>query len=175
MKHIIVLLTWSLLTTACYSSKTIAKSSFSSRELALIKYADNFKPMRVYKINNTNDSLLLRKKSNYINPKDPNLQHFVQRLYATVRDSTSMGIGIAAPQVGILKNIIWVQRFDKNNLPFEVYLNPIISSYSNKKQTLKEGCLSIPNRKEVLKTRSDSVTIEYDTMKGLHKIETIKG
>ncbi|MEC3905585.1 peptide deformylase [Tamlana sp. 2201CG12-4] len=161
----------------CSSSKNINNSSFSFEEKTLIMNADSLKPMRVYKITNPKDSLLLRTKSAPITPnlKDPVLQNFIRRLYATVRDSMSMGVGIAAPQVGILKNIIWVQRFDKENLPFEVYLNPKIVNYSKKKQTVREGCLSIPNRSDTLNSRSFSVSIEYDTMSSGHKTETVDG
>ena len=87
----------------------------------------------------------------------------------------SMGVGIAAPQVGVLKNIIWVQRFDKTDFPFEIYLNPKITSYSEKKQTVTEGCLSIPDRSDALNSRSFNITIEYDTMQALHKTETVEG
>ena len=86
-----------------------------------------------------------------------------------------MGVGIAAPQVGVLKNIIWVQRFDKENVPFEVYLNPKIIKYSKKTQTVREGCLSIPNRSDTLNSRSFSISIEYDTMKAQHKTESVEG
>ena len=153
------------------------KKSFSAEEVTLIMNADTLKPMRVYKITNKTDSLLLRKKSSYIkaNPKDMILQRFIKRLYATVTDSMSMGVGIAAPQVGILKNIIWVQRLDKDNLPFEVYLNPEITNYSEEIQRVREGCLSIPNRSEILNIRAQSITIEYDTMQAKHKTETIDG
>lgn len=177
MKKTITFLILCLLVVGCSSSKNIIKSTFSNKEITLIMNGDSLKPMRVYKINNKKDSLLLRMKSSYVkpNPKNPVLQNFVKRLYSTVRDSMSMGVGIAAPQVGILKNIIWVQRFDKENLPFEVYLNPKIILYSEKKQTLKEGCLSIPNRSETLNSRSYSITIEYDTMNAEHKSETISG
>lgn len=177
MKNHYFLICILILTIGCSSSKSTFKKSFSLEETTLIMNADSLKPMRVYKINTKKDSLLLRMKSDYIKPnnKDLVLQNFVKRLYATVRDSMSMGVGIAAPQVGILKNIIWVQRFDKDNHPFEVYLNPKISSYSDKKQTLKEGCLSIPNRSETLDSRSLSITIEYDTMDAAHKQETITG
>ena len=166
-----------LLVAACSTSKGVITNSFSRLEINLIMQADSLKPMRVYKINNPSDSLLLRTKSTYIkpDPKNPVLQNFVQRLYATVKDSMSMGVGIAAPQVGVLKNIIWVQRFDKENLPFEVYLNPKISSYSEQKQTLKEGCLSIPDRTETLNSRSHSITFEYDTMNAEHKTEIVSG
>lgn len=164
-----------MLAIGCSSTKNVTKNSFSAEEIALIIKADSLKPMRVYKINNKRDSLLLRTKSSYIkpNPKDPILQKFVKRLYATVRDSMSMGVGIAAPQVGVLKNIIWVQRFDKENFPFEVCLNPKIVDYSEQKQTIKEGCLSIPDRMETLNSRSYAITIEYDTMNAEHKSETI--
>lgn len=164
-----------MLIVGCSSTKNAVRKSFSEKEAKLIMNADSSNPMRVYKINSKKDSLLLRTKSSYIkpNPKDPILRNFVKRLYATVRDSMSMGVGIAAPQVGILKNIIWVQRLDKVNFPFEVYLNPKIVSYSEEKQTLNEGCLSIPDRTETLNSRSYAITIEYDTMNAEHKSEIV--
>ncbi|KJD37140.1 peptide deformylase [Tamlana sedimentorum] len=166
-----------LILASCSIAKSSVKNAFSNKELKLIKAADGNAPMRVYKITNKTDSLLLRKKSSYINPEPKNaaLQLFAQRLYATVTDSASLGVGIAAPQVGILKNIIWVQRLDKQNLPFEVYLNPKIVGYSKEKQTVTEGCLSIPDRRETLNSRSQIIDIEYDTLEGEHKAETIKG
>ena len=175
MKKLFFTLIIILTLAACSSSKTAFKNSFSKNQTSLITNADSVTPMRVYKITNKKDSLLLRSKSTYIKP-DPNntiLKNFINRLYATVRDSMSMGVGIAAPQVGILKNIIWVQRFDKENLPFEVYLNPKITKYSNKTQSVKEGCLSIPNRSDMLNSRSATITIEYDSMNAEHKTEII--
>lgn len=176
-KKIILYFLLYLLIISCSASKNNSKKSFSSEDSKLIMNGDSLKPMRVYKINSKTDSLLLRMKSSYVKPNlnDPILQNFVKRLYATVRDSMSMGVGIAAPQVGVLKNIIWVQRFDKENLPFEVYLNPKINSHSDEKQTLKEGCLSIPNRSEILNSRSSTIIIEYDTMDGNHTSESVSG
>lgn len=176
MKKLIFLILSFFLIFGCSSTKNIIENSFSTEEIKLIMSADSITPMRVYKINNVKDSLLLRTKSTFIksNPNDVILQTFVKRLYATVRDSISMGVGIAAPQVGVLKNIIWVQRFDKENFPFEVYLNPKIVHYSKKKQTCKEGCLSIPNRTDTLNNRAYAILIEYDTMQGEHKTEMIE-
>ncbi|WNH11114.1 peptide deformylase [Thalassobellus suaedae] len=176
MKKLIFLIFSFFLIFGCSSTKNIIENSFSTEEIKLIMSADSITPMRVYKINNVKDSLLLRTKSTFIksNPNDDILQTFVKRLYATVRDSISMGVGIAAPQVGVLKNIIWVQRFDKENFPFEVYLNPKITKYSKKKQTCKEGCLSIPNRTDTLNNRAYAILIEYDTMQGEHKTEMIE-
>jgi peptide deformylase len=161
---------------SCKTSNSVLKNVFSVEQSEMIMNADSLKPMRVFKITNKTDSLLLRKKSEYIkaDPNDLVLQNLVKRLYSTVRDSMSLGLGIAAPQVGILKNIIWVQRLDKENMPFELYLNPKIIEYSEEKQTNKEGCLSIPNRRETLNNRSQSIVIEYDTMEAEHKTETVE-
>lgn len=177
MKTITLFIFTCLIITSCTSTKSLKKQSFSSEEIKLILNADSIKPMRVYKITNKTDSLLLRTKSSYIKPtqKDSVLKHVIARLYATVTDSMSLGVGIAAPQVGILKNIIWVQRFDKENFPFEVYLNPKIIAYSEKKQVFREGCLSIPNRRDTLKTRAYTITLEYDTMEAQHITETVEG
>jgi len=166
--------------TACSSKKkaTIMTvlSSFDTKESSMIMNGDSLSPMRVFKINNYSDSILLRKKCSdvYVNADDPVLNNFVNRLYATVRDSMSMGVGIAAPQVGILKNIIWVQRFDKEGFPFEVYLNPKIVTYSKLKQDCREGCLSIPDRSDTTRTRSYAIMIDYDMMDGSHHTEMIE-
>ncbi|GGD13989.1 peptide deformylase [Hyunsoonleella pacifica] len=177
MKKIIFFAFSILLISGCSSSKYLKSFSFSSEEKQLITNGDSLAPMRVYKISSTTDSLVLRTKSTYIKPDPENivLKKFVKRLYTTVRDSMSMGVGIAAPQVGILKNIIWVQRLDKEGLPFEVYLNPKIINYSTTTQTVREGCLSIPDRSETLSSRSEKIIIEYDTMQGQYKSETVEG
>ena len=155
--------------TSCSSSK-----NFSSSQKKLIN-GDVLKPMRVYLITNKQDSILLRKKSLYIkpNPKNKILQQFSKRLIATVTDSASLGVGIAAPQVGILKNIICVQRLDKENSPFEIYLNPIITKYSKKKRECPEGCLSIPNKRATTLDRAYTIVIEYDKLDGKHYTETV--
>lgn len=153
-----------------------AINSFSADESELIMQGDSSQPMRVYKITNPSDSVLLRSRSTRVKvgPDDQVLQNFIDRLYRTVRDSMSMGVGIAAPQVGILKRIIWVQRFDKEGFPFEVYLNPEIIQYSAKKQTCLEGCLSIPNRRDTLNTRSYAILLEYDKIDQSHQIEMVE-
>ncbi len=155
---------------SCSSSK-----NFSTLQKELIRKENSLKPMRVFLITNKQDSLLLRKKSTYIkpNPKNNILKHFAQRLIATVTDSASLGVGIAAPQVGILKNIICVQRLDKTDLPFEIYLNPVIKKYSVKKRPCPEGCLSIPNTRAKTIDRAFRIFIEYDKLDGKHYAESV--
>ena len=138
---------------------------------------DSDKPMRVFLITNKQDSVLLRKASSdvRISDQDSSLKIFTERLLATVKDSMSLGVGIAAPQVGILKNVIWVQRFDKEAFPFEVYLNPTIRSYFNEKQDCMEGCLSIPDKSAMTKIRAQKIILEYDDLEGIHHKESVEG
>lgn len=149
---------------------------FTLAERQLITDGTADQPMRVYKLTNESDSILLRKQSIPVVPDttDALLMTFIDRLYATVRDSMSMGVGIAAPQVGILKNIIWVQRFDKPDFPFEVYLNPIIKQYSTKKQVCREGCLSIPDRSDTLSSRAYAILLQYDDVRGKQHVELVE-
>lgn len=150
-------------------------SQFTNEQKQLIM-ADSVSAMRVWEITNTNDSILLREKSEMIMPDttDIILQTLISRMYKTVTDSISMGVGIAAPQVGILKQIIWVQRFDKEGIPFEVYLNPKIKQYSKLTQECREGCLSIPDRMDTLNSRAYAILIEYYTQKGEYKVEMVE-
>ncbi|MEM6700112.1 MAG: peptide deformylase [Bacteroidota bacterium] len=180
LKYSIFFLALYGLLSSCTSTKKLSQSatqsSFSKAQQELILRADRDTPMRVFKITNQQDSILLRTKSEDVaaDPNDPILQTFVKRLYSTVRDSMSLGVGIAAPQVGILKNIIWVQRFDKADFPFEVYLNPKILQYTKKKQDCMEGCLSIPDRRDLTQDRAYAILIEYDQLNGEHKIEMVE-
>ncbi len=172
-----------LLLMSCKAKKSVTAAgttggsvSFTAAQAELINAAAADKPMRVFKINNRADSLLLRKQCSDVvpDPNDPILQRFVGRLYSTVRDSISLGVGIAAPQVGILRNIIWVQRFDKPDFPFEVYLNPKIVKYTDLKQDCPEGCLSVPDYRATTKTRAYAVLLEYDKLDGSHHTEMIE-
>lgn len=152
------------------------KENFSKSEIDLIFSDIADVPMRILLITNKEDSIILRSKSKdvYVNSKDTILNYFTQRLYSTVTDPYNPGVGIAAPQVGILKNIIWVQRFDKDNSPFEVYYNPKIDKYSELKQTVLEGCLSVPDIQDSLDMRAYSILLQYDNPKGEHICEMIE-
>lgn len=165
----------------CSGAKQIAltktsATSFLEAESALIMQRDSLTPMRVLLTTSANDSLMLRTVSRdvNVNPDDLVLRHFISRLYSTVRDSLSLGVGIAAPQVGVMKNIIWVQRFDKPDTPFEVYFNPKILQYSQLRQECREGCLSVPGRSDTLEVRSYAVLVEYETLDQQRRIEMIE-
>lgn len=165
-----------LLVVGCYEVSD-PEPVFSASEKEMIVSADSTTALRVLTIADRADSVILRTPSDSVRRTDDEelLRHFVRRLYHTVTDSASLGVGIAAPQVGILKNIIWVQRFDKEQLPFEVYINPEIVQYSEKKQDCREGCLSIPNRTDTLSSRSYAILLKYEDLEGESHIEMVEG
>src|SRR3546814_7418142 len=83
--------------------------------------------MRVIQDTVAVEEAILRKPSVDIDPNEPLLPVLAKRMYLSVTDSLHPGVGIAAPQVGINRNVIWVQRFDKPGEPMELYLNPKIT------------------------------------------------
>lgn len=152
------------------------KPIFTPQETCLIMSGSYEKPMRVLLITNPADSLILRTPSTAIkvDVQDKVLNHFVERMYHTVTDSLTRGVGIAAPQVGILKRIIWVKRLDLEQEPFQVYFNPEIKKYSDLKQDVREGCLSIPDYRATTQDRSYAIYLEYDDKTGSHKCEMVE-
>tara|TARA_R110002072_G_scaffold22582_21_gene79145 strand:+ start:202 stop:846 length:645 start_codon:yes stop_codon:yes gene_type:complete len=180
LKIPLIVLILSLSFSCSIVSKKISKgqsANFNEEEKSMILKSDANQAMRVFKINNYHDSILLRKKADSLdlNSEKEIIKHFSSRLLATVRDTNSLGVGIAAPQVGILKRMIWVQRFDKKNLPFELYINPRIKQFSKKKQACREGCLSIPERSDTTFTRAYAILIEYQKIDGSKHYEMVEG
>ena len=69
-------------------------------------------------------------------------------------------MGIAAPQVGVSRRLIAVQRFDKPGEPFCFYVNPEIVWYSQTRLPGSEGCLSIPGVSGSV-LRSERIVVRY--------------
>lgn len=148
---------------------------FTQKEIDSIMSGNDDDKMRILLITNYEDSLILRKKSIDVYPDSNNivLRRLINRMKKTL--DVSGGVGIAAPQVGINRNIIWVKRMDKPGQPFEVYLNPkIVLTTQNTIQFNGDGCLSIPGQSG--KTiRWPSIGIEYDLLDGKHYSEVVYG
>lgn len=73
------------------------------------------------------------------------------------------GVGIAAPQIGVNRRLVIVQRLDKELKPFEFYYNPVILEMSGEMIEGWEGCLSVPAGFGKVKRQHD-IKIEYDVM-----------
>ncbi len=88
----------------------------------------------------------------------PKLKQLVQDMLDTMYDAG--GVGLAAPQVGILKRIVVIDIGEKRNEPL-VLVNPEILEQSGE-QTGQEGCLSLPGQAGMV-TRPSHVKIRaYD-------------
>lgn len=147
---------------------------FDKSELDLIKSGSVNERMYVIQTDNETELKILKSKSKNINPKSKDLELLINRMYLAVTHPTDGGVGIAAPQVGINRNVIWVQRFDKPGEPFEVYINPKIIWKSELMRKGAEGCLSIPDeRGEVF--RHYMIEIEYQDRKGKKHSEKVEG
>jgi peptide deformylase len=71
---------------------------------------------------------------------DQGLLDEVARMGAIMHDS--LGIGLAATQVGILNRVL-VYRVEQDS-PVNALVNPVIEWTGKEKEVLEEGCLSLP-------------------------------
>ncbi len=154
-------------------NKSTAKN-FNDFEKSLINTADENSLMHVYQITDEKELAVLKKPSEDIKFDDPLLDKLAARMLLTVKDPEHPGVGIAGPQVGINKNVIWVQRLDKKDEPFEFYLNPKIIWRSKLTRQGAEGCLSIPDLRQDVK-RSYAIKLQHIDRKGQVKEELIEG
>ena len=83
---------------------------------------------------------VLRKVCKPIEKMTPRLQTLIDDMYETMYEAN--GVGLAAPQVGILKRIVVIDVCDDNPL---CLINPEIIE-SDGEQTGEEGCLSLPGK-----------------------------
>lgn len=147
---------------------------FNKTEIALIKDGNTNEKMYVIQTDKEKELSVLKTLSKDINPKTKYLDLLIHRMYLAVTHPTDGGVGIAAPQVGINRNVIWVQRFDKEHQPFEVYINPKIVWQSELMQKGPEGCLSIADIREDI-YRHYIIEIKYQNRKGKWHTEKIEG
>lgn len=128
----------------------------------------------VLQTTNEKDLVVLKNTSIDIHWKDSLLTTLAEKMLATVQDPSNAGVGIAAPQIGINRNFICVQRFDRKDNPFEFYINPKITWRSEIYSKGREGCLSIPNLSDQV-MRNYAISIKYKTLNGEDKTEKIEG
>lgn len=87
------------------------------------------------------EDAVLRKKSRVITSFDAKLKDLVEDMLETMYDAD--GIGLAAPQIGLLKRIIVIDLYDDNGV--KVLINPEIIEESGTQNEI-EGCLSLPDK-----------------------------
>ena len=78
----------------------------------------------------------------------------------------SNGIGLAAPQVGILKRLVVMDCSDKNTKKEPLkFVNPEILNLSSDKSEFEEGCLSLPTQYAKVE-RPSNIEVEYKDENG---------
>jgi len=92
--------------------------------------------------------------------------NFDERLHQTLDDMKETmydaeGVGLAAPQIGVLRRYCVI---DVGDGLIEL-INPVITEKSEEVQTGNEGCLSIPDRSEIV-TRPMKVTVRAQNRYG---------
>jgi peptide deformylase len=103
---------------------------------------------------------ILRKMSKPVTVFDERLKVLVDDMVETMHHAD--GVGLAAPQIGILKQVIVFDLYDDEG-PMAL-INPRIVDKKGK-QIEEEGCLSLPGRHGLVE-RPYEVTVQYEDVSG---------
>ena len=171
MKKLFPLILWAVLLTA-----GCAPGGWTAAERQLIE--DQSEVMRVLTVDNPADAAVLRKQCRNLSVKalaDPLYAELAAKMVATVTSPEQDGVGIAGPQVGLLRRVVAVQRFDKEGEPFEVYPNIRITATRGELEPGGEGCLSVPGRRGTV-LRYRDIDIRYTSpVTGRDTTERVEG
>ena len=85
---------------------------------------------------------LLRKKSRPVEVVDDKIRALFDDMLETLK-SAKDGVGLAAPQIGILKRMIVVDLSEEKEKVIYKLVNPVIVKAKGE-QVCREGCLSVP-------------------------------
>ena len=91
-------------------------------------------------LNEKTDNDTLRRKSRVVETVDDRIRTLLDDLAQTMYEAN--GVGLAAPQVGVLRRVVVVDVCDGSGL-FEL-VNPVILEQSGTQDDI-EGCLSVTN------------------------------
>lgn len=98
---------------------------------------------------------VLTKVSREIKEVDHKLLTLIDDMLDTMYDAN--GVGLAAPQVGILKRLVVIDVSEEGEAPI-ILINPVILE-TDGEQTGEEGCLSVPGKVGVV-TRPNYVKVK---------------
>ncbi len=88
---------------------------------------------------------ILEKECKPVRELTERTRELIQDMFETMY--REQGVGLAAPQVGILKQIFVVDIGDGNRF---VCINPELTPIGEELQTGEEGCLSIPGKQGIV-------------------------
>ena len=105
---------------------------------------------------------------------DDRIRKFADDMLETMYDAP--GIGLAAPQIGVLDRIIvmdCVKDEDESPKPM-VLINPEIIAASDETNVYEEGCLSIPDQFAEV-TRPKQVQVRWMDLNGAEQVQEFDG
>ncbi|NLV99421.1 MAG: peptide deformylase [Clostridiaceae bacterium] len=102
----------------------------------------------------------LRKKSREVSDFDQRTQELIDDMFETMRAED--GLGLAAPQVGVLKRIFVMEAVEENEAT--AFINPVLIDEKGE-QTGAEGCLSLPGLYGVV-SRPEEIRVRAQDIKG---------
>lgn len=113
--------------------------------------------------------VLVEKDLEFLHKKSKPVEEFDDRLFALLDDmkdtlSVAEGVGLAAPQVGILKRVVLCQLGEK----IVEMVNPEIVNAKGEAVD-KEGCLSVTGKYANVKRPEKITVVYYDRNKNLCK------
>ena len=116
---------------------------------------------------------LLRKKSRPVENFDAKLHALLDDMLETM--IAANGVGIAAPQVGILRQAVICELEIEGSEEGEIFemVNPVITAKKGR-QIGPEGCLSVPG-KNCAVLRPETVTVRYRDRYGVEKERVLSG
>ncbi len=148
-----------LFTLCCYSQQP-----YTQDETHLIESGNINTALPIYQTTDPHQQEVLLASSQNVDPRNSLTKILVERMKLSLL-ATKHGVGIAAPQVGVNRKIIWVQRFDREGHPLEYFINPEILWRSEILNLGPEGDLSIPDFRDQF-YRSKVISVQYQDLDG---------
>ena len=100
---------------------------------------------------------VLRMRARDVGEFDEALAHLVERMATVMREAS--GVGLAAPQLGILRRVLVYQTSEDE--PLVALVNPRLVDASEERSAEEEGCLSLGGASVVVEVeRAARVTVE---------------
>ncbi len=111
----------------------------------------------------TDEDPLLRKKSREVGTPNERTKALVEDMIDTLREAE--GVGLAAPQVGILRRIFVINvGIEEDRDEFVAFIDPVILETSGEQDGV-EACLSVIGKQGNVK-RPNKVTVEATDIEG---------
>lgn len=113
--------------------------------------------MALRNIREIGDSVLT-KRAKEVTEMTDRLRELINDMKDTLYDA--QGVGLAAPQVGVLKRIVLIDVSEEQN-DLHVLINPVLVETSGEQEGY-EGCLSVPGKMGIVKRPSYAKAVALD-------------